>query len=97
MDGTTRIFDNGFEAFDANKLQWSEECPILDDKDNQSLEDANNNDVTCSSEGSVVRGIGIDLERIDAKRGKKIERKVLTENEQNELGGLEVSLYTWIT
>ena len=97
LDGTTRIFDNGFEALDANKLQWSEECPILDDKDNQNFEDSNSNDVTCSSEGSVVRGIGIDLERIDAKRGKKIERKVLTENEQNELGGLEVSLHTWIT
>jgi len=33
-------------------------------------------------------GIGVDLERIDDNRGKRIQKKVLTNNERNELGGL---------
>lgn len=42
-----------------------------------------------STDSGVVRGVGIDLERIDGSRGKRIQRKVLTENEVQQLGGLE--------
>jgi hypothetical protein len=89
-------WDNQYEmgdiqlgALDANAIQWREECPILEDG-----EEADRNvidGIFCASSVSTVRGVGIDLERIDAKRGKRIERKVLTETEQIHLGGLEVS------
>eukprot|EP00584_Thalassiosira_punctigera_P004861 CAMPEP_0172528720 /NCGR_PEP_ID=MMETSP1067-20121228/3016_1 /TAXON_ID=265564 ORGANISM="Thalassiosira punctigera, Strain Tpunct2005C2" /NCGR_SAMPLE_ID=MMETSP1067 /ASSEMBLY_ACC=CAM_ASM_000444 /LENGTH=457 /DNA_ID=CAMNT_0013312677 /DNA_START=173 /DNA_END=1546 /DNA_ORIENTATION=+ len=69
---------NGFKASVTN---WREECPIDE-----------NSDVRYggrTSLSSAVRGIGIDLEQIDSRRGKRIERKVLTDNEQKDLGRLE--------
>eukprot|EP00571_Detonula_confervacea_P007968 CAMPEP_0172313332 /NCGR_PEP_ID=MMETSP1058-20130122/20056_1 /TAXON_ID=83371 /ORGANISM="Detonula confervacea, Strain CCMP 353" /LENGTH=396 /DNA_ID=CAMNT_0013026973 /DNA_START=399 /DNA_END=1589 /DNA_ORIENTATION=+ len=85
-NGSNRVFDDGVEAFDASTVQWREECPILEDVDNTDLDD---DSMSCSPISSAVRGIGIDLERIDGKRGKRIERKVLTASEQKELGGLK--------
>ena len=73
----------------ASSVAWSEECPILDQDENIDQDDRDG--VSCFSSPVSVRGIGIDLERIDASRGRRIERKVLTECEQLELGGLEVS------
>ena len=77
-------------------MAWQEECPLVlddinDDKDGSSLS-SNNNKNNSSSPSStnnvVVRGVGIDLERIDGNRGKRIQNKVLTENEVRQLGGL---------
>lgn len=76
-------------TLDAGAIQWREECPILEDGEEADRDVIDG--ISCASSASTVRGIGIDLERIDAKRGKRIERKVLTETEQVQLGGLEVS------
>jgi hypothetical protein len=84
-----RLGHNGLEALDASSAEWREECPILDQ--DQDIFRSNGDDASCLSGSSTVRGIGIDLERIDASRGRRIERKVLTESERLELGGLEVS------
>jgi hypothetical protein len=73
-------------------IPWQEECPFIDDndKDGSLLSSNNNNNNSPSSTDSVVvRGVGIDLERIDGSRGKRIQRKVLTEKEVQQLGGLE--------
>jgi hypothetical protein len=73
-------------------ITWQEECPFIDDndKDGSLLSSNNNNNNSPSSTDSVVvRGVGIDLERIDGSRGKRIQRKVLTEKEVQQLGGLE--------
>jgi hypothetical protein len=86
-----RLLDNGLNALDASSVPWREECPILDQDEEKDLDDGDG--VSCLSSPLTVRGIGIDLERIDARRGRRIERKVLTESEQLELGGLEVSNY----
>ena len=48
----------------------------------------NNNSSPSSTNNAVVHGVGIDLERIDGNRGKRIQNKVLTENEVRQLGGL---------
>jgi 4'-phosphopantetheinyl transferase EntD len=85
----SRLFDKGLDALNASSVAWSEECPILDQDENIDQDDRDG--VSCFSSPVSVRGIGIDLERIDASRGRRIERKVLTESEQLELGGLEVS------
>ncbi len=85
----SRLFDNGLDALDASSVAWREECPIFDQDKEIDRDDID--DVSCLSSPLTVRGIGIDLERIDASRGRRIERKVLTESEQLELGGLEVS------
>ena len=77
------------DALDASSVAWREECPIFDQDKEIDRDDID--DVSCLSSPLTVRGIGIDLERIDASRGRRIERKVLTESEQLELGGLEVS------
>ncbi|KAL3769753.1 hypothetical protein ACHAW5_003021 [Stephanodiscus triporus] len=82
-----RPLDNGLTALDASSVSWREECTILDQDEEKGLDDGDG--VSCLSSPLTVRGIGIDLERIDARRGRRIERKVLTENEQLELGGLE--------
>ena len=83
LNGSIRVFDDGLEALDANAVEWREECLILEEDENVDIID---------DEGSTyIRGVGIDLERIDARRGKRIARKVLTDSERKELGGLEVS------
>ena len=85
-----RDVDEELKAGDINALQWREECLISDD--DETSENTKIGDTSCSSSTitSSVRGIGIDLEFIDIKRGKRIKKRVLTENEQNELGQLEV-------
>jgi len=79
-------------------VNWREECPVIysDDDNNDDDDDAMSNGVSDksgtnypSTSESSQRGIGIDLERIDDGRGKRIARKILTENEQKNLGGLE--------
>jgi hypothetical protein len=78
-------------------IAWQEECPFIDDNDkdgsllssNNNNNNNNNNNSRPSSTDSVVRGVGIDLEHIDGSRGKRIQRKVLTENEVHQLGGLK--------
>ena len=87
-----RDVDEELKAVDMNALQWREECLISDGDDDETSENTEINDASCSSSttSSSVRGIGIDLEFIDIKRGKRIKKRVLTENEQNELGRLEV-------
>ena len=82
----------------ATSMAWQEECPLLDDdndKDGSSSSSNNNNNSNNNNSSSpsstnnvVVRGVGIDLERIDGNRGKRIQNKVLTENEVRQLGGL---------
>ncbi len=84
-----RLGDNGLKMLNAGSVEWREECPILDQDEEMHQDDGDGK--SCLSGSSTVRGIGIDLERIDASRGRRIERKVLTESEQLELGGLEVS------
>lgn len=74
---------------EASLVEWREECPILEagvSTDTVGYDDGSAPD---SNMASAVRGIGIDLERIDDGRGKRIGRRVLTEKEQNELGRLE--------
>lgn len=83
-----RAGDDQFETIDASAIQWREECPIIDDEDRNDTNVLN--DVYCASSHATVRGVGVDLERVDGKRGKRIERKVLTERERIRLGGLEV-------
>jgi len=87
-DGSLRVFDNGLEAMDASEVSWREECPILEN-DDMKLDIRDGPD--CSTGPPSIRGVGIDLEQINDKRGGRIGRKVLTENELEELGGLEVS------
>ena len=82
--------NNHFEMLDTSTVKWREECPIHEDDDN-TYNDATDG-IPCISNASTVRGIGVDLERIDARRGQRIERKVLTETEQAELGALEVRM-----
>ena len=89
LEAQSRLFDKGLDALNASPVAWKEECPILDQDENIDQDDRDG--VSCFSSPLSVRGIGIDLERIDASRGRRIERKVLTESEQLELGGLEVS------
>ena len=86
-----RDVDEELKAVDITALQWREECLISDD-DDETSENTEINDASRSSSTTTrsVRGIGIDLEFIDIKRGKRIKKRVLTENEQNELGQLEV-------
>ncbi len=84
-------------------IRWREDCPIYYNDDgsiitsssstsssgSNSSSDNNNNDGSSNNNINQGRiGIGIDLERIDDTRGDRIQRKVLTKNEQNELGGL---------
>ena len=85
-----RDVDEELKAVDIDALQWREECLISDDDDTS--ENTEIDDASCSSSTTTrsVRGIGIDLEFIDIKRGKRIKKRVLTENEQKELGQLEV-------
>ncbi|KAL9187967.1 hypothetical protein ACHAXT_006345 [Thalassiosira profunda] len=74
------------DPLNVGDVRWKEECPILDeDEGTMQGGDA----AVCSSGTAVVRGVGIDLERIDGSRGKRIQRKVLTENERSELGKLD--------
>jgi hypothetical protein len=74
-------------------ITWQEECPFIDDDNDRDgsllSSNNNNNNNSPSSIDSVVHGVGIDLERIDGSRGKRIQQKVLTENEVHQLGGLE--------
>eukprot|EP00985_Skeletonema_marinoi_P009949 scaffold4680_cov164-Skeletonema_marinoi.AAC.24 len=58
-----------------SEVQWREDCPIYYNDDDES----NNRERI---------GIGVDIEHIDGIRGERIQRKVLTENERSELGGL---------
>ena len=80
------------EPLDASAVQWREECPI-DFDENENIDVDNENGTPFLSKATTARGVGIDLERIDASRGKRIKRKVLTENEQKDLGRLEVSAH----
>eukprot|EP00577_Skeletonema_sp_RCC1716_P015050 CAMPEP_0113397516 /NCGR_PEP_ID=MMETSP0013_2-20120614/14429_1 /TAXON_ID=2843 ORGANISM="Skeletonema costatum, Strain 1716" /NCGR_SAMPLE_ID=MMETSP0013_2 /ASSEMBLY_ACC=CAM_ASM_000158 /LENGTH=443 /DNA_ID=CAMNT_0000282119 /DNA_START=194 /DNA_END=1526 /DNA_ORIENTATION=- /assembly_acc=CAM_ASM_000158 len=59
-----------------SEVQWREDCPIYYNDDD---DDSNNRERI---------GIGVDIEHIDGIRGERIQRKVLTETERSELGGL---------
>lgn len=67
---------------DCMNLKWREECRIFPEEDGDSDDS--------SLDADQVVGIGVDIERIHDKRSEKIQRKVLTKKEQQELGGLEV-------
>lgn len=86
-DNQHALDNNHFEMMYTSTIKWREECPIYEDDD--TYKDATDG---ISYMSNAVSGIGIDLERIDARRGKRIKRKVLTETEQAELGGLEVRM-----
>lgn len=95
-NGSNRVFrgldneniGNGLDALDANAIEWREECPILEE--DQSLGAVESTD--CTSIEPLVRGVGIDIERIGDKRAGRIAKKVLTQSEREELGRLEVRL-----
>ncbi len=72
-------------------VAWKEECPIST-KENFDQETllSKQNRTGYSTIEQTLGGIGIDLERIDGTRGRRIQSKVLTKREQKELGGLEV-------
>ena len=93
--GLSRFCSSRLDELAVNKLQWREECPILDDVVDDDIK-IDYDDSTCSVGASSVRGIGIDLERIDGKRGERIQRKILTENELKDLGKLEVRVVIFI-
>ena len=93
--GLSRFCSSSLDELAVNKLQWREECPILDDVVDDDIK-IDYDDSTCSVGASSVRGIGIDLERIDGKRGERIQRKILTENELKDLGKLEVRVVIFI-
>ncbi|KAL7513388.1 hypothetical protein ACHAXN_010469 [Cyclotella atomus] len=69
------IIDN-----DCMNVQWREECRIFPDDESEFAR---------NSRVDQVLGIGVDIERINDKRSEKIQRKVLTNKEQQELGQLE--------
>ncbi len=85
-------------------IRWREDCPIYYNDDGSIIASSSsassgsnsnsrdNNRIDGSSSNNNINqgriGIGIDLERIDDTRGDRIQRKVLTKNEQSELGGL---------
>jgi phosphopantetheinyl transferase len=69
-------------------LNWREECRIFSDEDDKSIV----KDGSGTDQSSLVVGVGIDIERIHDKRSERIQRKILTEKELNELGSLEVIL-----
>ena len=69
----------------SDEVSWLADCPVLD------IDEASAADVVGNS-NRQTRGIGIDLERMDDDRGSRIQRKVLTERELSNLGGLEVRL-----
>ena len=64
------------------EVQWREDCPIYYD------EEEGEGDGDGSNSNRERIGIGVDIEYIDGSRGERIKRRVLTKNEQNELGGL---------
>ena len=72
-------------------IKWREECRIFPEEEDEES-------ITMSGSGltnlSSVVGIGVDIERIHDDRSKKIQRKVLTEQERNELGALKVMNYS---
>eukprot|EP00984_Skeletonema_dohrnii_P037781 scaffold40244_cov222-Skeletonema_dohrnii-CCMP3373.AAC.1 len=70
--GRSVVVDSSVDS----EVQWREDCPIYYNDD----EDESNNRERI--------GIGVDIEHIDGIRGERIQRKVLTENERSELGGL---------
>jgi len=74
---------------EASLVEWREECPILAEGVSTDAVGYDDGSAPDSKLASAVRGIGIDLERIDGGRGKRIGRRVLTEKEQKELGRLE--------
>ena len=102
MDGNDAIAVD--DDSDDVEIRWREDCPIYyndDDYDDANdLSTTSNNNTSSSSSISTKKrsniintnqhrvGIGVDLERIDDNRGKRIQKKVLTNNERNELGGL---------
>ena len=69
-------------------IQWREDCPIYynDEDDDDGGDDGSSTNNKNNNQERM--GIGVDIERIDDIRGKRIQRKVLTENERSELGGL---------
>ncbi|KAL7463326.1 hypothetical protein ACHAXS_003709 [Conticribra weissflogii] len=74
----------------SSAVAWKEECPIST-KENFDQETllSKQNRTGYSTIEQTLGGIGIDLERIDGTRGRRIQSKVLTKREQKELGGLE--------
>lgn len=82
--------DTGVEGSITRAVKWKEECPIGVEDDIHGGGNIIKEFGPSTSEVAV--GVGVDLERIDDARGRRIQRKVLTEREQRELGGLEVSL-----
>ena len=71
-------------------LHWREECPIFPDKDDTY---AFNGESKLEHDKSFLVGIGVDIEIINDKRSERIQRKVLTEREQSELGALKVMTF----
>lgn len=88
MDNSSCFALNGDEMKSMD-LTWRQECPVNVDEEEYG-DAATSNDATLFDESSVV-GVGVDLERIDDERGPRIQRKILTEREQQDLGRLEVS------
>ena len=69
----------------SGEIQWREDCPIYYDDDEDDVESTASN---TSNSNREMMGIGVDIEYVDGVRGERLQRKVLTENERNELGGL---------
>ena len=67
------------------EVQWREDCPIYYDEER--VGDGSISSISNNSNRERI-GIGVDIEYIDGIRGERIKRRVLTKNEQNELGGL---------
>lgn len=70
------IIDN-----DCMNARWREECRIFPNDEDE---------FATSSAVDEILGVGVDIESINDRRSEKIQRKVLTMKEQQELGQLEV-------
>lgn len=68
-------------------MRWREDCRIFPEEEDESTSLHNSN---LTNHSSVV-GIGVDIERIHDDRSRRIQRKILTERERDELGALKVT------
>ena len=64
-------------------LNWKEDCRILPDEEGEP-----------STQISAERGIGVDIERVYDERCERLQHKILTDKEVQELGDLEVTCYS---
>ena len=82
--GLSSMRPNVCVSDEVDEVSWLADCPVLDADSTADIADNSNRQ---------TRGIGIDLERMNDGRGSKIQRKVLTEWELSNLGGLEVRVH----